>query len=331
MHSIRSHLLPASLAILAFTLVSFSEQTPVHADDDVAVAFDSADEAMGVGAAYLRAKKYDLARPPLEAALELSTSEAERLKVYEMLLPVYRQIPEFEPFRDAAEFIIEKSDKAYQRSMTRRSFISFAYNRGQIDELVERYEEKLTKEPNDEPTVYLLAEIYSNMRRDPKRTIELLEQLQKLQSKGQVSDPDSMSASEKQRMVLAKSNLAREYLRGDAYRKAAKLYEAIAPLDPTTQAWNLKEAAIAWMKEGNPSKALKLAERAEVAPAEARNDQLTHFFHRHLGDLFMKLALPAKAIPHYEIAIEKTTIAGYKKDTAQSLREAQQAAEPNKS
>ena len=67
---------------------------------------------------------------------------------------------------------------------------------------------------------------------------------------------------------------------------------------------------------------MRLALAAEAAPPEARNDQLTHFFERNLGDTFLALGQPKKAVPHYEIAIQKTKIEGYVKDTQASLRDA---------
>ncbi len=61
-------------------------------------------------------------------------------------LPAYRAIPEFEPFQTAAEFVIANSPQSAERSLTRRSFLSFAYNRGQLDNLVKRYETMLEKD-----------------------------------------------------------------------------------------------------------------------------------------------------------------------------------------
>ncbi len=67
---------------------------------------------------------------------------------------------------------------------------------------------------------------------------------------------------------------------------------------------------------------MRVAEAAVKVEPEKRNDQLAHFFHRNLGDIFMQLNKPKKAIPHFEIAIEKTNIEGYVKDTKTSLAEA---------
>lgn len=98
--------------------------------------FRSAQEAFGVGIAFYNSKNFQAARAPLEAALQMADEDEFRLKVYEALLPAYRAIPEFEPFQTAAEFIITHSPRDAQRSLTRRAFLSFAFNRGQLDNLV---------------------------------------------------------------------------------------------------------------------------------------------------------------------------------------------------
>jgi len=131
-----------------------------------------------------------------------------------------------------------------------------------------------------------------------------------------------MSPAEAAKIGREKGKLAQQYMRAKAYCKAAELYEEIAPLDPTSHAWNLKEAATAWLKLGDEKNALRLALATEKVPAEARNEQLTHFFERNLGDTFMTLGKPKKAIPHYKIAILKTTSESYLNDTKASLLKA---------
>ena len=127
-------------------------------------------------------------------------------------------------------------------------------------------------------------------------------------------------------MAIQKANLAREYVRGKEYAKAGETYQQAAALDTKTESWNLKEAASAWLKTGNRGKAMEIVEQADKLPAESRNDSLAHFFHRHMGDLYTDLGKPDKAIAHYEIAVQKTTIEGYRSDTQKSLDEARAAA-----
>lgn len=286
------------------------------------IEYKDAEEAYRVGAAFYNSRSYKNSRAPFEAAIRLAKDNEMKLKAYQALLPAYREIPEFEPFQTAAEFVITNSPQNADRSLTRRSFLSFANNRGQTDNLIQRYEAMLAKDKNNYLGVYLLSEIYSTNNKNPKRAVELLKQLEKLEAKKDPGTNKPETDADKIKVAREKAKLAQQYANSKDYKRAAKLYEEIAPLDPSTHAWNLKEAASAWLKDKNKKEALRVAEEAEKAEAEKRNDQLAHFFHRNMGDIFMQLNQPQKAIPHFEIAIEKTNIEGYVKDTKSSLAEA---------
>lgn len=292
--------------------------------------FGSAEDAYRVGVAFHNAKNHQAARAPLEAALRMADDDDFRLKVYEALLPSYRAIPEHGPFVTAAEFIIAHSPRDAQRSLTRRALLSFAYNRGQLDNLAKRYEDRLAKDHNDKTAVYVLSELYSGTGKNPRRAVELLEQLAKMEGAEKKPAGGGKTAAETAAMsaktAREKANLARQYVQTKQYRQAAQLYEEIAPLDPATSAWNTKEAAAAWLKAGNKKEALRLALQADQGAAEARNEQLAHFFHRNLADILMAVGRPDKAVGHYRAALEKTKIEGYVKDTRASLQQAQEAA-----
>lgn len=294
--------------------------------------YSSAQEAFSVGAAYYNSRNFKASQQPFEAALKMAKDDKEMtLKLNKALLASYRLIPEFEPFQKAAEYVIENDPQDAGRSLVRRDYISFAFQRGQIDNLIQQYEKRLKKDPDDYMAVFLLSEIYSSslwQRQSPeqaKRSVELLEQLAKLDAKRNGSDDVGevkMSPVQSQKHAREQAKLAAQYMKSGQFKQSAELYEEIADLDPTTKAWHLKEAASAYLKLNDKVNALRLAEAADATEPEARNDLLAHFFHRNLGDTFMALDKPAKAIPHYESAIEKTTIEGYLKDTKASLVEA---------
>ncbi len=54
----------------------------------------------------------------------------------------------------------------------------------------------------------------------------------------------------------------------------------------------------------------------------ARNDQLAQFFHRNLGDILLSLNEPAKAVPHFRIALEKNKNSGYVEEIESALARA---------
>jgi tetratricopeptide (TPR) repeat protein len=149
------------------------------------------------------------------------------------------------------------------------------------------------------------------LKNDPLRAADLIERLAKIDQKpGQPVN------------VLQTANLAQQYVRAKKFKEGAELYQQIAPLDEKLAAWHWKEAASAWLKAGEHKKALAAAKQSDASPPEARNDQLAHFWHRGLADVFLAAGEPKIAILHYEKAIQKTNIQGYIDDCKKSLAEA---------
>lgn len=280
--------------------------------------YKSAEEAFGVGAAHYNSRNFAASREPLEAALILAPEKDAkyRIKVYEALLASYRQIETSEQLIAACEYIIQNSDRDAERSLTRSSLMSFIHERGKVDPFIKRHEERLKKNPKDRLSVYLLSEVYTRVRENPERSVELLKQLAVLDGKkpGEAVD------------VNTSAKLAMQYIRAKEYQKGAELYEQLAPLDENLAAWHWKEAAAAWLKLKQNEKALAAAKKSLEAPPEKRNELLTHFWHRGLGDVFLAVGEPKLAIPQFEKAIETTKIEGYIKDCKSSLAEAREKA-----
>ncbi len=273
--------------------------------------YQSADEAWRDAVKHLNARNYAASQEPLEAALRLAPDDAYRLKVYEALLPAYRLLPEPDKFVEACNVILTKSERDAQRSLTRRSLLAFMHQRGKTDQLAHDYEDALKKNPNDRTALYVLSELYGQLKPNPQRAAELIQRLARLdQQQGKAPN------------VAQSAELARQYLQAKRFVDGAALYEQIAPLDAKLAAWHWKEAAAAWLKAKEPAKALAAAKKAEASPPEARSEQLVHFFHRNLADVFLAVGEPKAAIPHYEKAIQTTTIPGYLEGCKKSLEEA---------
>ncbi len=277
--------------------------------------YKSAREAYGVGAAFHNSRNYESSREPFEAALELAENDAYRVKVYEALLASYRLLPKSDKMVEACEFIIDNAEHDAKKSLTRRSLLGFMYQRGKIDDLAKRYEKRLKKDEDDRAALYVLSELYATAKRDPEKAIAYANRLNKVDGK-QESPID----------VLQSGNLARQYSRAKKFKEAAELYEKIAPHDEKLAAWNWKEAASCWLKDGNEAKALAAAKKSHTSSPEARNDQLAHFWHRNLGDVLLATGEAKLAIDHYEKAIKFTTNDGYVEGTQESLAKAREQA-----
>ncbi|QDU39102.1 Tetratricopeptide repeat protein [Maioricimonas rarisocia] len=284
---------------------------PIHAAE-----YQNATEAFNVGAAFYNSRNYAAAQEPFEAALKLTNDERMKLRTYRALMASYRLLPEPDKMYEAAEYVITNSKQAAERSLTRRSLLSFIHQRGKTDEAIKRYEDRLKEKPDDFTSLFLLSEIYARLKQDPERSAELVERLAALKlDEGEPVD------------VRTQASLAQQYVRARKYEEGAALYETIAPQDEALAAWHYKEAAAAWLKAGNEEKALAAARKSAESEPEKRSELLTYFWHRGLADVFLDAGEPAAAIPHFEKAIENTKIEGYLKSSRERLDEARKQAE----
>lgn len=290
-----------------------AQNNPGKADDG---KYTNADEAYSIGAVLYNARNFAGSQEPFEAALRLAPDDKYRVKVYRALLGAYRQLPEIDKFVDAVDFIISKSDSAAERSLARTDLLSFVHQRGKTNDLAKRYEAVLAKDDKNVTALYVLSELYADLKRDAKRSAELLERLAKVSADG--GEPLNVAASAK---------LAQQYVKQSKYKEGAELFEKIAPLDTGLAAWHWKEAAQAWVKAKDKTRALAAAKASVAAGPEKRGELLLHFWHRALGQVFVEVGEPGLAIEHFEAAIANTKIEGYIKDCQGELAAAKSAAE----
>lgn len=290
-----------------------AQNNPANAADG---KYTNADEAYSIGAVLYNARNFAGSQEPFEAALRLAPDDKYRIKVYRALLGAYRQLPEIDKFVEAVDFIITKSDSVAERSLARTDLLSFVHQRGKTNDLAKRYEAVLAKDDKNVTALYVLSELYADLKLDAKRSAELLERLAKL------------TAAEGEPLnVAASAKLAQQYVKQGKYKEGAALFEKIAPLDTGLAAWHWKEAAQAWIKAKDKTKALAAAKASVAAGPEKRGELLLHFWHRALGQVFVEVGEPGMAIEHFEAAIANTKIDGYIKDCQGELASAKAAAE----
>ena len=253
-------------------------------------------EAYSAGVVAVNAGNLAAAREPLELAAKLAKTPREKMKAYEALMIPYRELQEIEPMQQAAEYVITNNDFAATRSLTRGSLLSFIHKRGKMDVAVEVYEARLKKTPDDRTVLFVLTEAYATYKKDPSRSALLAEKLGAVEKKAGIAQD-----------IGSQAQLAQQYIK--------------------LEAWHFKEAAAAWLKSGDKSKALTAAKKSEAsAQPESRDALLTYFWHRGLADLFLDVGEPKLAIPHYEKAIAISKIDGYTKDSKAKLESAKAAA-----
>jgi hypothetical protein len=272
-------------------------------------------EAAAAGAKAVRGGDLAAAREPLEAAAKLAATDRERLDAHRALLTPYRELPDVEPMQAAAEFVIAHTAQPAERSLTRSALLAFVQKRGKMDAAVAGYEARLAKDPDDRTALYLLTEAYATYQKDPAKAADRGEKLAAAGKKAGVA-PDPAD----------QAKLADLYVRAGRPKDGAELFEAVAPTAPKTEAWHWKEAAAAWLKAGDKAKAVAAARKSAAAAPEARSAQLTYFWRRGLGDVFLGAGEPKEAVPQYEAALAATKTDGYIKDTKAKLAEARAAA-----
>jgi len=255
--------------------------------------YKSYDDAFSQGARLLRDMQYAAAQEPLEAALKLAADDKQRLRVYQALIPVYRQLPAIDKMLEAQEFIIPHTERKAGRSLAASDLASFLHQRGKTDEAVTRYEARFAKDAKDIVAVTVLKNIYTRVKRDAERGPTLTQRLDELDRE--------LSSQLAQRL------------------------EKQAETAPQTAASVLKDAASAWLEAGDNPKALAAAKKSAASPPESRSELLVFYWRDGLGDVFLATGEPGLAIPHFEAALASTNIAGYRTATEKKLAEAKAA------
>src|SRR5262245_28986077 len=138
------------------------------------------DDAFIAGARLVRRGDNAAAMAPLEAALTLAKGDSQRMKAYEALVPGYRQLPEIDKMFAAQEFIIRRTDRKAGRSLAARDVASFLFQRGKLNDGIERYDAQLKQNPKDPAALTILAMIFTQAKRNDPRGPELKKQLDDL-------------------------------------------------------------------------------------------------------------------------------------------------------
>jgi hypothetical protein len=235
-----------------------------------AQTYKTYNEAMAAGARLLRDQQFAASQAPLEEALKLAATDQQRRDTYQALTPAYRQLPAIDKMLEAKEYLISHTDQKAGRSVNASDLANFAHQRGKTDELVQRYEAKLKGDDEDIVALSVLSVIYSRIKRDANRGLTYSQRLARANTK--------------------------------AATAVAERLEREAETAPRTAAWQLKDAAVAWIEAGDNAKALAAAKKSVAQGPESRTEQLTLYWHEALGDVFKEVGEKQLALKHYTAA-----------------------------
>ena len=272
----------------------------------------SAEAAYQFALAHFANRQPEKGHAALMAALKLMPDAGLKGRIFRSILSSAAQPVPVEKTLQAAEYVIENPSSPAERSIHRSHLAGHLRLTGKTREAIYYFEKKLVEKPDDFISLYILADLDHRVEPNPEKMIKVSETL--LASKMKLG-----SDVEESRFAAA---LAENYVIAKRFADGAALYEKIAPLDSTTTAWHLKEAALAWFKADDKTRARAAAIASSTCKIpERRADSLTHYWHRHLGELFAKMGDYGSAAEHLEKAIASTNIDGYRRDCQARLKE----------
>lgn len=278
--------------------------------------FTSAQEAHKVGLAYVRSKNLVQGREALEQALKLNPDANLKYRIHEGLAEVYQTLPDPEPMVGTVDFLLRNADGPAQVLNARRRLLNYAVKHKNGAAIAPRFEKILTSQPLDRPALIVVSALCAEALKQPKRGGELTDTL--------LGEFRKQYNNKVPTGVL--SDYAQQYGKCERHREAAALWEELIAADNHLRSWYAKELAVSWLAAGEKEKALAAARSAAALPADDRGAILTHFWHRHLGDVFLATKDYGQAIIQFEKAIAATEIQGYKQECQKKLEEARKAA-----
>ena len=322
-----------SAAALACGLL-IAAPPPAPADD-----YANAGHAAGLGFGQLSARDYEAARGPLEAARELLLADpGARLRDFQLtqvqrgLMTVYAELDEPAALFEAGDWLARRTDpkhdatlRAVVRQMVRA--VSGEEDGKPRKRLRRKYEAALEEDAGDRVALLVLAGV-AEADGDPERAADLLGRLIAVDRETDrgAAPRDRMERAELIERTGDRGAAAGAYLELSEAAEAADNERAFAPSSAGRLALS---AAQNWHAAGDDEKARTAAERASRLGDAGLDGTMSYYFHDWLGDLWVELGEPAKAIPHFERAVAVTTIDGYRTSSRGSLADARAAVAGN--
>ena len=326
LRSLRSARPLPSAALACGLLVAAAAPAPAE-------EYKNAGHAAGIGFGLLSARDYDAAREPLEAAREMLLADGDaRLRDFQLrsvqrgLMLVYAKGGEPERLFEAGDWLARRTDPEHDATlrMTVGTMVgAVSGDRKGRAKLRKKYETALEENAEDRVALLALSGV-AEADEDLGRAQDYLGRLIAVdrESAGGARPRDLMSYA---RLVERSGDRAAAAMAYEALSEEAETAENDRAFAPSSAGRLALTAAQHWRAAGDDANARRAAERASRIGDVGLDGAMSYYFHDWLGDLWVDLGEPAKAVPHFKRAIEVTTIDGYRTSSRGALADAEAA------
>jgi len=240
-----------------------------------------ADISLTWAEALLKQDKAAEAKKLFEKAMELTKNLEQRCNHASQFAERLSRAGKIEEATPYYEYVLENTKEESRQRMVRWQ-LAFAYRRAdKVDLLVQKQEEKLKANPDDESALHMLLTVYTVLKRDGPKAIEIAERLVKL-------NPDDKD-------VLRP--LAQQYRMSGKTDKAIATYEKLIKLDPNSKSTYYAEILRAYQSAGQHAKAIDWAKKlTDENPDSYRNWKQLAECYGAAGDVPKAVEAQQKAI-----------------------------------
>jgi tetratricopeptide (TPR) repeat protein len=243
-----------------------------------------ADHAYNLAQLLMRKKENDKALPLLQEAIDNApkrTSPYQIRRYRQALAALYEDAKQ----PDKAEALYREwlggAKTDYERASAQREYLGFLQRAGKLDEAIAGFEAALKEKPGDKQTLEVLRLIYSSIKPDPKKSLELSQKILE-------ADPGNRDAA---LQLVSAHERAREY------GKAIELLKGLLEKDPKDSGGYLTSRLVhLYTVNGQKDEALALAGRMlEQGPKSS-------YLHSRVASIYQRLGKADEAIEQYEAA-----------------------------
>jgi len=218
----------------------------------------------------------------LEVAARTTANKTAQVKALFELARILEKNKKTEKAIDAYKAISATTDRSQDKHAARAALLRLYRDSGNLDQVIQDYEKKLKQTPDDEEALYILNEIYKQLKPKPDKAITMLERLQ-------AQTPDDRRLQDQ---------LAIAYLKHKQPEKAVELFKRSLERKPDRKLHYVGRIAETYRRADNKEKALEWARKL------VDTDEPTAEAHNRLAMFYAAMAMNEEAVGELQKAIK---------------------------